>query len=111
MITIKRKKHEDEQVDGGKNNPPHVFVPSIVVKSNSQAIAVEASKGEGPSHDLVDSDNSNKDRHWKSQQKELTPLKATEASASRSLSTDFIVQLEDEVQSIDASEESETSHS
>ncbi|KAL0444702.1 UNVERIFIED_CONTAM: hypothetical protein Slati_2192900 [Sesamum latifolium] len=58
-ITIKRKSYEDEQVDG-ENNPPHVSVPSIVVKSNSQAVAVE---------------------------------------------------LEDEIQSIDASEESETSHS
>ncbi|KAL0458914.1 UNVERIFIED_CONTAM: hypothetical protein Slati_0518600 [Sesamum latifolium] len=38
------KKYEDEQVDG-ENNPPYVSVPSIVVKSNSQAVAVEASKG------------------------------------------------------------------
>ncbi|KAL0444422.1 UNVERIFIED_CONTAM: hypothetical protein Slati_2164900 [Sesamum latifolium] len=37
--------------------------------------------------------------------------KGKEASASRSPSADFIVQLEDEIQSIDASEESETSHS
>ncbi|KAL0411691.1 UNVERIFIED_CONTAM: hypothetical protein Slati_3758800 [Sesamum latifolium] len=110
-ITIKRKKYEDEQVDG-ENNPPHVPVPSIVVKSNSQAIAVEASKGKGPLYNLVDSDSSNKDCHWKRQKKELTPLKAVEASASRSPSADFIAQpLEDEIQSIDASEESETSHS
>ncbi|KAL0455851.1 UNVERIFIED_CONTAM: hypothetical protein Slati_0924300 [Sesamum latifolium] len=40
-IIIKRKKHEDEQVGGGENNPPHVPIPSIVVKSNSQAVAVE----------------------------------------------------------------------
>ncbi|KAL0451726.1 UNVERIFIED_CONTAM: hypothetical protein Slati_1150700 [Sesamum latifolium] len=59
-ITIKRKKHEDEQLDGGENNLSHVLVPSTVVKSNSQALAVE---------------------------------------------------LENEIQSIDASEESETSHS
>ncbi|KAL0411804.1 UNVERIFIED_CONTAM: hypothetical protein Slati_3770100 [Sesamum latifolium] len=109
-ITIKRKKHEDEQVDG-ENNSPHVFVPSIVVKSNSQAVAVEASKGKGLLYSLVDSDSSNKDRHWKRQKKELTPLKAVEASASRSPSADFVAQLEDEIQSIDASEESETSHS
>ncbi|KAL0456032.1 UNVERIFIED_CONTAM: hypothetical protein Slati_0942400 [Sesamum latifolium] len=110
-ITIKRKKHEDEQVDG-ENNPPYVFVPSIVVKSNSQAVAVEASKGKGPLYNLVDSDSSNKDRHWKRQKKELTPLKAVEASASRSPSTDFVAHvLEDEIQSTDASEESETSHS
>ncbi|KAL0394677.1 UNVERIFIED_CONTAM: hypothetical protein Slati_4433900 [Sesamum latifolium] len=57
------KKHEDEQVDG-ENNPPHVPVPSMVVKSSSQAVAVESSK-----------------------------------------------EKEDEIQSIDASEESETSHS
>ncbi|KAL0395515.1 UNVERIFIED_CONTAM: hypothetical protein Slati_4517700 [Sesamum latifolium] len=109
-ITIKRKKHEDEQVDG-ENNPPHVPVPSIMVKSNSQAEAVEASKGTVPLHNLVDSDSSNKDRHWKRQKKELTPLKVAEASASRSPSADFVAQLEDEIQSIDASEESETSHS
>ncbi|KAL0405631.1 UNVERIFIED_CONTAM: hypothetical protein Slati_3877000 [Sesamum latifolium] len=104
------KKYEDEQVDG-ENNPPHVFVPSIVVKSNSQAVAVEVSKGKGLLHNLVDSDSSNIDRHWKRQKKELTPLKAVEASASRSPSADFVAQLEDEIQSIDASEESETSHS
>ncbi|KAL0402723.1 UNVERIFIED_CONTAM: hypothetical protein Slati_4302200 [Sesamum latifolium] len=79
-ITIKRKKHEDEQVDG-ENNPPYAPVPSIVVKSNSQAVAVEASKGK------------------------------VEASASRSPSADFVAQLEDEIQSVDASEESETSDS
>ncbi|KAL0449523.1 UNVERIFIED_CONTAM: hypothetical protein Slati_1508700 [Sesamum latifolium] len=56
-------------------------------------------------------DSSNKDRHWKRQKKELTPLKAVEASASRSPSADFIAQLEDKIQSINASEESETSHS
>ncbi|KAL0401545.1 UNVERIFIED_CONTAM: hypothetical protein Slati_4184400 [Sesamum latifolium] len=109
-ITIKRKKYEDEQVDG-ENNPPHVPVPSMVVKSSSQAVAVESSKGKGPLYNLVDSDSSNKDRHWKRQKKELTPLKTVEASASRSPSADFVAQLEDEIQSIDASEESETSHS
>ncbi|KAL0420277.1 UNVERIFIED_CONTAM: hypothetical protein Slati_3050600 [Sesamum latifolium] len=55
-ITIKCKKHEDEQVDG-ENNPPYAPVPSIVVKSNSQAVAVEASKGKGPLYNLVDSDS------------------------------------------------------
>ncbi|KAL0458407.1 UNVERIFIED_CONTAM: hypothetical protein Slati_0467900 [Sesamum latifolium] len=80
-ITIKCKKYEDEQVDG-ENNPPYVPVPSIVVKSNSQAVAVEASKGKG-----------------------------SRASASRSPSADFVAQLEDEIQSVDASEESETSDS
>ncbi|KAL0394687.1 UNVERIFIED_CONTAM: hypothetical protein Slati_4434900 [Sesamum latifolium] len=109
-ITIKRKKHEDKQVDG-ENNSPHVTVPSIVVKSNSQAVAVGASKGKGPLYSLVDSNSSNKDRHWKRQKKELTPLKAVEASASRSPSADFVAQLEDEIHSIDASEESKTSHS
>ncbi|KAL0405766.1 UNVERIFIED_CONTAM: hypothetical protein Slati_3890500 [Sesamum latifolium] len=93
-ITLKRKNHEDEQVDG-ENNPLYVPVPSIMVKSNSQAVAVEASKGKGPLYNLVDSDSSNKDRHWKRQKKELMPLKA----------------LEDEIQSVDASEESETSDS
>ncbi|KAL0319613.1 UNVERIFIED_CONTAM: hypothetical protein Sradi_5222800 [Sesamum radiatum] len=94
-IILKRKKHGDNQVDGGENSPSHVLVPPIVVKSNSQAEVVE--KGKGFSHNLVDSDSSNKDRHWKRQKKELTPMKA--------------IRLEDEVHSIDASEESETSHS
>ncbi|KAL0395044.1 UNVERIFIED_CONTAM: hypothetical protein Slati_4470600 [Sesamum latifolium] len=110
-ITIKRKKYEDEQVDG-ENNPPYVPVSSIVVKVNSQAVVVEASKGKGPLYNLGDSDSSNKDRHWKRQKKELTPLKAVEASTSRSPSADFVAQiLEDEIQSVDASEESEISDS
>ncbi|KAL0445561.1 UNVERIFIED_CONTAM: hypothetical protein Slati_1684000 [Sesamum latifolium] len=54
---------------------------------------------------------SNKNRHWKRQTKELTPLKAVETSASRSPSADFVAQLEDEIQSVDASEESDTSDS
>ncbi|KAL0433469.1 UNVERIFIED_CONTAM: hypothetical protein Slati_2681200 [Sesamum latifolium] len=57
---------EDKQVDDGKNNPPHVFVPSTVVKCNTQAVVAKVSKGKGPSHNLADSDSSNKDRHWKS---------------------------------------------
>ncbi|KAL0373347.1 UNVERIFIED_CONTAM: hypothetical protein Sradi_3250400 [Sesamum radiatum] len=68
-----------------------------------------------PSHNLADSDSSNKDRHWKRQKKELTPLKATkpvhhdplwQISLQRSY---LIDQLEDEVQPIDVSEESQTS--
>ncbi|KAL0458781.1 UNVERIFIED_CONTAM: hypothetical protein Slati_0505300 [Sesamum latifolium] len=103
------KKNEDEQVDG-ENNPPHVPVPSMVVKSSSQAVAVESSKGKVlyitwwiviVATRIV----TGKDK------KELTPLKTVEASASRSPSADFVAQLEDEIQSIDASEESETSHS
>ncbi|KAL0451578.1 UNVERIFIED_CONTAM: hypothetical protein Slati_1135900 [Sesamum latifolium] len=82
---------------------------SEAYKSNSQAVAVEASKEKGPLHNLVDSDSSNNDRHWK-RQKEFTPLKAVEASALRSPSADCVAQLENEIQSIDASEESETSH-
>ncbi|KAL0406004.1 UNVERIFIED_CONTAM: hypothetical protein Slati_3914300 [Sesamum latifolium] len=52
-IIIKRKKHEDEQVDG-ENNPPYAPVPSIVVKSNSQAVPVEASKGKEDKIQSVD---------------------------------------------------------
>ncbi|KAL0299015.1 UNVERIFIED_CONTAM: hypothetical protein Sradi_6561300 [Sesamum radiatum] len=58
-----------------------------------------------------DSDSSNKDRHWKRQRKEATPLKAAETNASRSSLANFVAELEDEVQSIDVGEESETSHS
>ncbi|KAL0402329.1 UNVERIFIED_CONTAM: hypothetical protein Slati_4262800 [Sesamum latifolium] len=85
-ITPKRKKHEDEQIDGGENNPPHVSVPSIVVKSNSQAVAMEA---------------------------RAYTLKATRAneSASQPSLADFVAESEDEVQSINASEESKTSPS
>ncbi|KAL0302570.1 UNVERIFIED_CONTAM: hypothetical protein Scaly_3028100 [Sesamum calycinum] len=59
-ITLKRKKDEDKQVDGGKNDPPHALIPPIVIECDSQAAVVE---------------------------------------------------LEDEVQSIDVGEEYETSHS
>ncbi|KAL0293463.1 UNVERIFIED_CONTAM: hypothetical protein Scaly_3141300 [Sesamum calycinum] len=45
-ITLKHKKNEDKQVDGGENNPPHALVPSVVVKCNSQVAVAEASKGE-----------------------------------------------------------------
>ncbi|KAL0313574.1 UNVERIFIED_CONTAM: hypothetical protein Sradi_5756700 [Sesamum radiatum] len=60
-IILKRKRHEDNQVDGGENNPSPVPVPPIVVKSNSQAEVVE--KGKGFSHNLADSDSRKKDRH------------------------------------------------
>ncbi|KAL0439609.1 UNVERIFIED_CONTAM: hypothetical protein Slati_2443900 [Sesamum latifolium] len=63
-ITLKCKKHEDKQVDGGEDNPSHALVPSVVIKCNPQVVVAEPSK-----------------------------------------------EKEDEVQSIDASEESETSHS
>ncbi|KAL0405959.1 UNVERIFIED_CONTAM: hypothetical protein Slati_3909800 [Sesamum latifolium] len=92
-ITLKCKKHEDKQVDVGENNLPHVLIPSIVVKCNPQAAVTEASTEEGSSHNLTDSESSNKDHHWKRQKKELTPLKATEASASRSFLEDFVVEV------------------
>ncbi|KAL0355381.1 UNVERIFIED_CONTAM: hypothetical protein Sradi_3985000 [Sesamum radiatum] len=60
---IKRKKHEDKQVESGENNPSHALVPSVVIKCNSQAIAAEASKEKGPSHNVADSDSSNNDLH------------------------------------------------
>ncbi|KAL0411293.1 UNVERIFIED_CONTAM: hypothetical protein Slati_3719000 [Sesamum latifolium] len=41
-IKLKCKKHEDKQVDGGENNPPHMFVPSVVIKCNPQDVVVEA---------------------------------------------------------------------
>ncbi|KAL0284684.1 UNVERIFIED_CONTAM: hypothetical protein Scaly_2841700 [Sesamum calycinum] len=112
-ITLKCKKNEDKQVDGGENNPPHAFVPPVVIECDSQAAVAEASKGKGSSHNVADSDSSNKDHHWKRQKKELMPLKATESneSASRSSLANFVAELEDEVQSINIGEESETSHS
>ncbi|KAL0327898.1 UNVERIFIED_CONTAM: hypothetical protein Scaly_2222400 [Sesamum calycinum] len=118
-ITLKRKKNEDKQVDGGENNPPHALVPPVVIECDSQAAIAEASKGKGSSHNVADSDSSNKDRHWKRQKKEVTPLKAIEimkmhcdlpwiTSLQRPY---FLDHLEDEVQFIDVGEESETSHS
>ncbi|KAL0293011.1 UNVERIFIED_CONTAM: hypothetical protein Sradi_6960900 [Sesamum radiatum] len=110
-ITLKRKKDEGKQVDGGENDPPHALIPPIVIECDSQAVVVEASKGKCSSHNVADSDSSNKDRHWKRQRKEATPLKAAETNASRSSLANFVAELEDEVQSIDVGEESETSHS
>ncbi|KAL0337535.1 UNVERIFIED_CONTAM: hypothetical protein Scaly_2028600 [Sesamum calycinum] len=110
-ITLKRKKDEDKQVDGGENDPPCALVPPIVIECDSQAAVVEVSKGKCSSHNVADSDSSNKDRHWKRQRKEATPLKAAETNASRSSLANFVAELEDEVQSIDVGEESETSHS
>ncbi|KAL0394753.1 UNVERIFIED_CONTAM: hypothetical protein Slati_4441500 [Sesamum latifolium] len=57
-ITLKHK-----QVDDGESDLLHALVPSIVIKCNSQAVVAEASKEKGPSHNLADSDSSNKDRH------------------------------------------------
>ncbi|KAL0291161.1 UNVERIFIED_CONTAM: hypothetical protein Scaly_2647900 [Sesamum calycinum] len=112
-ITLKRKNDEDKQVDGGKNDPPHALIPPVVIECDSQATIAEASKGKCSSHNMADSDSSNKDRHWKRQRKEVTPLKATETNenASRSSLANFVAELEDEVQSINVGEESETSHS
>ncbi|KAL0404185.1 UNVERIFIED_CONTAM: hypothetical protein Sradi_2059300 [Sesamum radiatum] len=62
-ITLKHKKDEDKQVDGGENNPPHVLVPSIVVKCNPQAVVAKASKEKCPLYNLADNDSKNKDRH------------------------------------------------
>ncbi|KAL0307147.1 UNVERIFIED_CONTAM: hypothetical protein Sradi_6132000 [Sesamum radiatum] len=112
-ITLKCKKDEDKQVDGGENDPPHALIPPIVIECDSQADVLEASKGKCSSHNVADSDSSNKDHHWKRQWKEVTPLKATETNenASRSSLANFVAELEDEVQFIDVGEESETSHS
>ncbi|KAL0307411.1 UNVERIFIED_CONTAM: hypothetical protein Sangu_3033800 [Sesamum angustifolium] len=110
-ITLKPKKDEDKQVDGGENDPPCALVPPIVIECDSQAAVVEVSKGKCSSHNVADSDSSNKDRHWKRQRKEATPLKAAETNALQSSLANFVAELEDEVQSIDVGEESETSHS
>ncbi|KAL0439873.1 UNVERIFIED_CONTAM: hypothetical protein Slati_2470300 [Sesamum latifolium] len=53
--TLKRKKHEDKQVDGGEDNRSHVFVPSVVIKCNPQALedevqSIDASEGSETSH-------------------------------------------------------------
>ncbi|KAK4409474.1 hypothetical protein Sango_0020400 [Sesamum angolense] len=112
-ITLKCKKNEDKQVDGGKNDPPHALIPPIVIECDSQAVVAEATKGKYSSHNVADSDSSNKDHHWKRPRKEVIPLKATETNenASRSSLGNFVAELEDEVQSIDVGEEFETSHS
>ncbi|KAL0301509.1 UNVERIFIED_CONTAM: hypothetical protein Sradi_6427700 [Sesamum radiatum] len=79
-ITLKRKKDEEKQVDGGKNDPPHALIPPVVIECDSQAAVAEASKEKCSSHNVADSDSSNKDRHWKRQRKEVTPLKVTETN-------------------------------
>ncbi|KAL0368020.1 UNVERIFIED_CONTAM: hypothetical protein Scaly_1020900 [Sesamum calycinum] len=83
------------------------------IKITLKPAVVEVSKGKCSSHNVADSDSSNKDRHWKRQRKEAMPLKATETNenASRPSLANFVAELEDEVQSIDVGEESETSHS
>ncbi|KAL0295507.1 UNVERIFIED_CONTAM: hypothetical protein Sangu_2507800 [Sesamum angustifolium] len=43
-ITLKRKKNEDKQMDGGENDPSHALIPPIVIECDSQAVVVEASK-------------------------------------------------------------------
>ncbi|KAL0298013.1 UNVERIFIED_CONTAM: hypothetical protein Scaly_3076100 [Sesamum calycinum] len=53
-FTLKRKKDEDKQVDGGENDPPHALIPPIVIECDSQAVVVEASKGKCSSHNLED---------------------------------------------------------
>ncbi|KAL0313230.1 UNVERIFIED_CONTAM: hypothetical protein Sradi_5722300 [Sesamum radiatum] len=89
-------------------------LPTNAKKFCSEAYkhAIVVKKEKDP-YNLANSDSSNKDRHWKRQKKELTPLKAIGVNerASQSSLVDFIAELEDEVQSIDASEEFETSHS
>ncbi|KAL0362209.1 UNVERIFIED_CONTAM: hypothetical protein Scaly_1176100 [Sesamum calycinum] len=92
-ITLKRKKDEDKQVDGGENDPPCALVPPIVIECDSQAAVVEVSKGKCSSHNVADSDSSNKDRHWKRQRKEATPLKAAETNASRSSLANFVAEV------------------
>ncbi|KAL0340179.1 UNVERIFIED_CONTAM: hypothetical protein Sradi_4534700 [Sesamum radiatum] len=64
-ITLKHKKNEDKQVDGGENNSPQALVPPIVIECDSQAAVAEASKGKDSSDNVADNDSSNKDRHWK----------------------------------------------
>ncbi|KAL0298749.1 UNVERIFIED_CONTAM: hypothetical protein Sradi_6534700 [Sesamum radiatum] len=94
-ITLKRKKDEDKQVDGGENDPPHALIPPVVIECDPQAAIVEASKGKCSSHNMEDSDSSNKDRHWKRQRKGVTPLKATETNknASRSSLANFAAEV------------------
>ncbi|KAK4383895.1 hypothetical protein Sango_3110600 [Sesamum angolense] len=62
-ITLKRKKDEDKQVDGGENDPPHALIPYVVIECDFQAAVAEASKGKCSSHNIPGSDSSNKDRH------------------------------------------------
>ncbi|KAL0288339.1 UNVERIFIED_CONTAM: hypothetical protein Sangu_2663100 [Sesamum angustifolium] len=94
-ITLKRKKDEDEQVDGDENDLPHTLISPIVIECNPQAAVAEASKEKCASHNVADSDSSNKDRHWKRQRKEVMPLKATETNenASRSSLANFVAEV------------------
>ncbi|KAK4383072.1 hypothetical protein Sango_2811000 [Sesamum angolense] len=62
-ITLKRKKDENKQVDGGENDPPRALVPPVVIECDSQAAVAEATKEKCSSHKVADSDSNNKDRH------------------------------------------------
>ncbi|KAL0307751.1 UNVERIFIED_CONTAM: hypothetical protein Sangu_3013400 [Sesamum angustifolium] len=42
-ITLKRRKDEDMQVDGGENDPPYALIPPVVIECDSQAAVAEAS--------------------------------------------------------------------
>ncbi|KAL0307196.1 UNVERIFIED_CONTAM: hypothetical protein Sradi_6136900 [Sesamum radiatum] len=94
-ITLKRKNDEDKQVDGGKNDPPHALIPPVVIECDSQATIAEASKGKCSSHNMADSDSSNKDRHWKRQRKEVYAFEKQETNenASRSSLANFVAEI------------------
>ncbi|KAK4381667.1 hypothetical protein Sango_2944800 [Sesamum angolense] len=53
-ITLKRKKDEDKQVDGGENDPPHALIPPVVIECDPQATVAEASKGKCSSHNALE---------------------------------------------------------
>ncbi|KAL0317345.1 UNVERIFIED_CONTAM: hypothetical protein Sangu_2148800 [Sesamum angustifolium] len=79
-ITLKCKNNEDKHVFGGENDPPHALIPPTVTECDSQVAIEEASKEKYSSHNMADSDSSNKDRYWKRQRKEVTLLKAIETN-------------------------------
>ncbi|KAK4383232.1 hypothetical protein Sango_2794400 [Sesamum angolense] len=51
-ITLKRKKDEDKQVDGGENDPPLALIPPVVIECDSQAAVARQLEDEVQSIDI-----------------------------------------------------------
>ncbi|KAK4380801.1 hypothetical protein Sango_3029100 [Sesamum angolense] len=100
-ITLKRKKDEDKQVDGGENDPPHALIPPIVIECDSQAAIVEVSKGKCSSHNVADSDSSTRRKeategNYESNGDKMSSLANFVAEISNT-PIDFLSSIEDDV--------------
>ncbi|KAL0311582.1 UNVERIFIED_CONTAM: hypothetical protein Sangu_2452900 [Sesamum angustifolium] len=71
------------------------FDDNIACLIRPKSIKITLKRKKDKDKQVDDSDSSNKDRHWKRQQKEVTPLKATETNenASRSSLANFVAEV------------------